>query len=602
MISRIVNETDLKSKFDELNKSKLTVKASNFKERIYDERTLELKVLIEDKSNSEDIKLKANNFKERISDPKTLEIKSLVSEKSLETPTKLKADNFRDKLLFSSSTNLKSSNVDAKRVKFDFVEEKNDNEKTPDYIQNNINKAKEEIKQDISIETPKKTGQVINLSGDKLLSLTESLNKVEKASLLGSNNLKEIDEIIGKVVLGEPLSLTELNQLKKFSDMVIQNSDKLGIKKEVFVELNKLITGVQVASEKYNIKKKDFLKNAEIVNQKLDNLVQIISDPKLKLDSNFVEMLQLLRQRYKGIIASGNPALITMFSTYIDKVIQTVGDIKTGKQTDPTIFRKLHNDYDKFVDTLFKYLSENKVPSKDEIKQYMGELADSFIDMINNDILPNVKTNKDINTSSGNYLSNIKAMMKFSLNEISSMSKVSLSSVRKAMENNNIAQSMSDMSSSIKALKLNFNELSQARKELEEANKKLISFISSAEFKSEFSKVSNGNELLSKVISDAVRESIERADELEELLNLEVNTDDIPTIVDLLQKFRDIISKLDVDLKNIQKEEETSKNIDKKYLNSVKENKDRQEKLDERKSEALKLSLKANKEKFAISK
>ncbi|MFN8578984.1 MAG: hypothetical protein U0354_19320 [Candidatus Sericytochromatia bacterium] len=599
MISQMINETDLRSKFNELNKSKLTIKANNFKERIADEKTLELKVLIEDKSNSEEIKLKANDFKERISDTKTLEIKTLVSDKSSELPTKLKADNFRDKLLFSESKNLKSSNIEVKQVKFDFTNEKDtNNEKTPDYIQVNIDKAKNDIKEDISTEKPKKTGQVINLSGEKLLSLTESLTAVEKASLLSKSGLKEIDQIIGKVVGGEPLNLSELNQLKKFSDLIIENSDKLGIKKEVFVELNKLITGVQVATEKYDIKKKEFMKNTEIVNQKLDSLVQIISDPSLKLDSNFVEMLQLLRQRYKGIIASGNPALIAMFSTYIDKVIKTVEDIKSGKQTDPTIFRKLHNDYDKFVDTLFKYLSENKVPSKDEIKQYMGELADSFIDMLNNDFLPDVKTDNKNNNSS--YLSNMKDMMKMTSNEISSMSKVSLSSVRKAMENDKVFQAMSDMSNSIKSLKISFDELNQARKELEEANKKLISFISSKEFKAELSKVSNGNDLLSRVISDAVRESIEKAEELEDLLNLEIDTNDIPTIVDLLQKFRDIISKLDVDLKKIQQEEEASKNIDKNYLNSVKENKDRQEKLDERKADALKASLKANKEKFAI--
>jgi hypothetical protein len=398
MINQVTSQIDLRAKFDDLKQNKLTIKADNFKDRISEGRNLEIKVLIEDKSNEESLKLKANSFKDKISDTPKLELKALVSEKTSEEPVKVKANSFRDKLLFSETSSLKSSNIEVKQVSFDFTRDIQPVAKTPSYVQEKIDEAKQGIKKEISTAPPKKSGQVINLSGEKLLTLNESLTKVGKTNLLTNQGLKNIQEIIGKVTEGSPLSLNELNDLKKFSELVIENSDKLGVNKETFIELNKLVTGVQVATENLDIKKKEFTKNTEIVNQKLDKLVEVVSDPKLNLDSNFVEMLNLLRQRYKGIIASGNPALIAMFSTYIDKVIQTVDDVKTGKQTDPTIFRKLHVDYDKFVDNLFKYLSENKVPSKDEIREYMGELADSFIDMIKTDVLPNVQSNTEQNT------------------------------------------------------------------------------------------------------------------------------------------------------------------------------------------------------------
>lgn len=618
----ISNQQDnLKAKFDSLRQSKITVKADTFKDKISDERELGIKVLFSDKTSEEDLKVKANVFRDKISDPTTLQLRTIISDKNSEDDIKVKADTFKNKIsTFSSDkvsinsklTNIKTSKVDAANVSFKIfsdnkaiVQEKQE-AKTPDYVKDNFEKAKQEIKQDINTNDTKPLGQTVILDSQSLLSLNESLSGVEKLKLLSTLGLKEIDAIIGKVTEGKGLSLNELAKLKQFSELVIDNADKIGVDKTVFVNLNKLVTGVQVSTEKFQEKRAEFDKNAQVVNQKLDKLVEALSDPKLKLDSNFVEMLSIMRNRYKGILASSNPALIAMFSAYIDKVIQTVQDVKDGKQNDPSIFRKMHADYDKFVDNLLKSIGQNKVPSKEELRAYMGELADSFYDMVQTDILPSVKNTGSSGESQAQgqeppAISKIRSMIKMSNEEISAMSKVSLVSVRKAMSIPSVSTAMADMSSSLKLLKTSFVEVSNAKKELEEATKNLVKLLNSSDFKKSMTDVSAASELTSRNIADEIREAIEKAELLESQLDLEIDSSDSVTIIDLLEKFRSILSQLDEDLKQVRTEEEAAKMIDINYLKSVKENKDRQSFLDQNRTDSLKGSVIQAQKRFAVN-
>lgn len=563
-----------------------------------------------DNLSNTSIKIKANIFRDKISDPKSLEIKSVINDKSIETPIKVKADAFRDKILSFTAdnvavnaklTNIKSSENDPSSLEFKMLRSNNsetkDISKADDYVQNNIDKVSKQIKTDIQSEK-QSIGQLITLSPENLLALTESLTNVEKLQLFTPEGFKKIDTIVGKIIEGNNLSLSDLAQLNKFSNIVLENSDKLGVDKKVFQNLNLLINGVQKSSENMENKKAEFDQNAQILNQKLDSLVATLSDPKLKLDSNFVEMLNILRQRYKGIISSNNPAMITMFSTYLDKVITNVEDIKTGKQNDPLIFRKLHTDYDKFVETLFKSISQNKFPPKEELKAYMGELADSFSVMIKDQVKPG--NSNSATTDQKQALMKMKDIIKFSFSESSALSKVSLISVRKAMSNPTVANIFSDISLSIKNVQNSSIQIFVAKNQLDKSISDLKSFLISDPFKNAFVQVFKSNDFLTQVIADEIEDAIKRADELESKLNLEIDTSASPNIINLLVKFREIISQLDIDLKKLKEKEDLSKAIDTNFLASVKDNQLRQEKLDDKKNQALKKSLEQAKERFAI--
>lgn len=562
-----------------------------------------------DNLTNNSIKIKANLFKDKISDPRSLEIKSVINDQSMEPPVKVKANAFRDKILSFTNdkidvnqkfTNIKSSENDPSSLEFKMLRTNNsevkDNSSTSDYVQNNINRVSKQIKTDIQSEK-QGIGQVITLSPENLLALSESLGNAEKLQLFTPEGLKKIDIIVGKVIEGNNLSLSDLAQLNKFSNIVLENADKLKVDKSVFQNLNSLINGVQKSSENLENKKAEFNQNAQILNQKLDSLVATLSDPKLKLDSNFVEMLNILRQRYKGIVSSNNPAMITMFSTYLDKVINTVEDIKTGKQNDPLIFRKLHTDYDKFVETLFKSISQNKFPPREELKAYMGELADSFSSMIKDQVRPN---NSNFENAQKQALIKMRDSMKFSSNESSALSKVSLISVRKAMSNLIVSNIFSEISSSIKNVQNSSVQIFVAKNQLDKSISDLKSFLISDPFKNTFAQVFKANDFLTKVIADEIEDAIKRANELESKLNLEIDSSTSPNIINLLVKFREIISQLDIDLKKLKEKEDLSKAIDTNFLESVKDNQLRQEKLDNKKEQALKKSVEQAKEKFAI--
>ena len=619
MISNISSQ-DLKAKFENINQNKITVKADIFKNKIADGINTESNITVS-KGSIESSKTGNNSYQSKISGKTVSNIHSLINDKASEGNVKVKANVFKDKILAFSNDNMaidtrisKISKVNPNLISFttkkiDLPETLNPEIGSNDYIKNNLDKVTDKIKDDI------KTGggtQGVSLPTADIYALNDAFNNVQKLQLYSTKGLEKVEDIIGKVIEGKTLSLSELADLKKFSDLTIANADKLGVNKATFEKLNSLITGVQKSSENLEVKTEEFNKNAELVNKKLDALVAAVSDPKLNLDSNFVEMLNILRQRYKGIISSANPAMINMFSAYMDKVMQTIQDVKDGKERDPGIFRKLQNDYDKFSENLFNAMGQGKLPPDAEIKAYMGELSESFIDMVKTHVMPSISSGQgssNLASSSGKVNSNpalpaMRKLMQFTPEESSVMSKVSLNSVRKAMSIDKVENAFSDISSSIKSLKMSAIDVFSAKKQLEESMSQLRKLLSSNEFKSSFSEIKNlsGGDSLTKVLADEIRAAIARAEELEAKLNLEIDNSDAPGIIDLLIKFREIITQLDIDLRKVKDKEERTKGIDKDFLKSTNDIQTRKDSLDKMRDESLKKVLKSVKEKFALNK
>lgn len=86
-------------------------------------------------------------------------------------------------------------------------------------------------------------------------------------------------------------------------------------------------------------------------------------------------------------------------------------------------------------------------------------------------------------------------------------------------------------------------------------------------------------DLRSIYLQEQINELIKKAEELEDELNLEIDMSGSMTVIDLLAKFREIITKLDSELRAIKENNSLKKSIDNNYLQSVKEDNDKREQI-----------------------
>ena len=587
-------------KSDYTSQGKITLKADTFRNKITDSgNNAENKISVDESPIEKPITIKNQN---KLLLKTSSNIKSLVNKKT-EVSVKIKANMFKDKISAFSTDNIsintqltKESSLDPNLVSFKnktpLLERINNQVRETHNVMTNLYKAPVEINDNKKFTSSPSAN---------IYALSEAFSNAQRLQLFSIKGLEKVKRIINRSIEGKILSFDELDHLKKFSDLVINNSDKLGINQDPFENLRSLTGKVQKSIEDAHLKTEGFNRNAQSIDQKLADLVNAASDPKLNLDSNFVKMLNIVSQRYKDIIFSADPDMINLFFVYIDKLIQTIQDIKLAKEKDPVIFRKLQTDYNNFSQNLFNILEQDKIYSEaGKFNLYMGELSEPFIDMLKTKF-----SMKSSHKEISNYnLVPTKEVMQFSSEESLIISKVSLSSVRKATSVETVINASTEINRCMKSLKIMAIDVFKAKQQLKEAISQLRKFLNFDQFKISFSELETLSEddSLTKVLADETRAAIDRADELEAKLNLEIDNSDAPGIVDLLIKFREIITQLEMNLKQIKEQEEKSKAIDDNFLATNNDIQTRKNSLDKMMDEALKKSLKSVKEKFALSK
>lgn len=575
--------------------------------------------------------------------------KFIHDKESIISPVKIKADAFKNKVSHSNedlitiedNVDLKNnpivnSSADINTNSFNFQQAKANKQnetKFPDNKENEIaeiriageqrdNSSSSYVIKNIEIAKNQITDLINNNDGpsgkrkniqfssnafdqETMLLLTNAARKLEKSKAMSPENLNKINEIIDRIIEGKGDKLTnlELKQLKEFCIQVVENSEELGIAKADFQSLSTLIDGVMVARDAVRGKREDFLKQAEATEKKLENLVKIVSDPSLTIDSNFVEMLVTVKAKYASIQASGDPVAIAIYSAYLDKIMQTLENIKSGKQKDPGIFRKIQAEYENFSKNLFQKLGTNQLPTE-EIKTYLGEASGPVITMlqleINDNYLPSGKkhyeggglegdglVSKDLKPSSTdnlltghlNIFEKRKSLLSFTPEESSGISKVNLNSVRKALENEKVSTAISELRSSVIDLNKKYQELADAELKLKNIEQILINLLLSNSFKKAWQYLEKDPDSVNNKLTEIIEQFIANADKLQEEMDLSVDPS-AANMIDLLRIFRKIIVELDIELKRINKNKREQDLIDENFSKAIRDNKERQEKLD----------------------
>ncbi len=605
----------------------------------------ELKTQLKDSGPPVNQKIKVVEFKDKV-EPKIelpgLEdesIEKLIHEnEDLVNPIKIKADVFKDKVNqttdntlatednynFKNKSNANSSNSKLNINSFNFSVNKSgkqtdnnqENYETKDYspaayVSLQFDNATAQIKDLISKNSLKNEQYSSNaFNNETMYFLSDAVKILEQYKAIAPTNLDKMTDIINMIVSGQgdKLSDADLKELKEFCLEAAESAEKMDLSKSDFQSIATLIDGVMVARENVKGKKEAFINQAEITGKKLLNLITVVSDPKLKIDSNFVEMLTIVKAKYAAILDSRDPVAIAIYSAYLDKIMQALEDIKSGKQKDPSIFRKIQTEYENFAKGLFHKLGNGQVPVE-ELKNFMGEAAGPVISMLEIEL----KESKAKGHKSARSLSNLppgtdehttvhtgptttedttinekrKKLLTFPQDESSKISKISLISVRKSMENDAVSFVVSDVRSSVEQLNKKSKELASAELNLRKTQGELVKFLSSENFYETWKKFMDGSGLEENNLPEIIEALILKAERMIEEMDLSVD----PAAADmseLLKKFREIIVELDLELRRINKKEDDQELLDEKFSKALRDNRERQEMLDKARNEAVK--------------
>ena len=181
-----------------------------------------------------------------------------------------------------------------------------DNQSRQKQINAQVNSSAQEVKDLIkegNEQVPANKGiKFIDPTKSELLYiLADGTTALEKTKSFSEKDLNEVNNIFGKIIEGKKIHESELIKLRNVASFLLKNSDKLNLNKENFQKLYEYSDGLLVASKNVEQKTDEFKKQVEIVNQKLEKLTEAISDPNLKLNSNFIEMFKITGAKYNEV-------------------------------------------------------------------------------------------------------------------------------------------------------------------------------------------------------------------------------------------------------------------------------------------------------------
>jgi hypothetical protein len=349
-----------------------------------------------------------------------------------------------------------------------------------------------------------------------------------------------------------------------------------------------------------------FIQTSQKVTSNLDTLIDAIGNSKNK--NSLTDSLRDIMAKYKEALASGDKQLIALYSGLIDKITNQINNGATGAQIAETM-----KQYNNLVTKIY----DNNASSEEvnnELKAFLGdELYNVFISDLSDSPTvfsggeggggtvspmsnggnkpegndeqggqggkkPNGGNNKD-----GNPIDILRARankepgkprpMKFDGNDIKKIEVMTSTEIKQVIE-------------SIPGLKEGLKELEKINKELIKDQINLFNFTNDQKILS--SNINPEKDSVQDNIKERIRKLIENAEIMEQNLNLEFETGDT-TIVSLLEKFRDIITKLDMDSKNNALKSLESILIDQKNQSYIRDMELRWKSLDKAKSELNKI-------------
>lgn len=531
-----------------------------------------------------------SNIEKDNSVSKTSNVNQIKSIKDLSSNSNFKSATF-DTNSFNFSDKSKKITINDKSVKMETInvkatsfinqlEKQFANTSGSNYVQENLNKYTSELK-DVLNGIKSERSEEIPI--DFIYSLSDVLSQLEKSTSFSKENLNQINSILDKITTQEKLTGEELLKLKDFSSYIVKNSQNIGIDPKEFEKLGSLIDGVSKAREIVNQKRDEFNVKVDALEQKMQLFLSLCKDPSMKVDSNFVAMVQTVTDKYKGIKSSGNEVSVAMFSTYMDKLFSTMEDIKSGKETNPLAFASLQREYQNSVNQVLIEMSKGQKPISIQSNGFWGKMAKDVYVMIERQA--KAKAEQGGTTLSDSYKEmarDIKTQISFTPTESKTISQVRADSVKKVMNDERISTMVSDIRESTNDIAISFKELNQSQSFLEEIEIELRKYINSDEFTTSFESLLESDSL-DNVLDSIIQDIIKTADYLESSINFDfILSDSIST---LFEKFRTIVTDLEEQTKKLNQDSFEKKRIEEKHSKEIRDNKEYQNRLDKDREE-----------------
>lgn len=531
-----------------------------------------------------------SNIEKDNSVSKTNNVNQIKSIKDLSSNSNFKSANF-DTNSFDFSDKSKKITINDKSIKMETInvkatsfinqlERQFANTSGSNYVQENLNKYTSELK---DVLNGIKSERSEEIPTDFIYSLSDVLSQLEKSTSFSKDNLNQINSILDKITTQEKLTGNELVKLKDFSSYIVQNAQTIGIDPKEFEKLGSLIDGVSKAREVVNQKRDEFNVKVDALEQKMEQFLSICKDPSMKVDSNFVAMVQAVTDKYKGIKSSGNEVSVAMFSTYMDKLFSTMEDIKSGKETNPLAFANLQREYQTSVNQALIEMSKGQKPTSIQSNGFWGKMAKDVYVMIERQA--KAKAEQGGTTLSDTYKEmarDIKTQISFTPTESKTISQVRADSVKKVMNDERMYTMVSDIRESTTDVAISFKELNQSQSFLEEIEIELRKYINSDEFTTSFESLLESDSL-DNVLDSIIQDIIKTADYLESSINFDfILSDSIST---LFEKFRTIVTDLEEQTKKLNQDSFEKKRIEEKHSKEIRDNKEYQNRLDKDREE-----------------
>jgi hypothetical protein len=425
-------------------------------------------------------------------------------------------------------------------------------------LKNKIAKAPENLQRDLTFNS------LINLSKKDDFDYTMDLNIISltkkiltklnenpsKSMLIQQDLLNKIELIMDKSL---PLSIQDVDNLKNnVSDLCKVE----GVTSQSLVKFKDLIIKSKYIKGNKDIVTEKYLSESKNVNNCATQLQIEIKKLRPEQQNGFTKTISELLEKYEIALKSGDVTKIAMYSALIEKILARVREGKTEEQeknTGKTIGQDISDlitEYDNLVNRSFS--SDDKT-ILDDLKKYLGE--DRY-----NLILNSAKKEQNSQNYEGsNNVSKGKNDDDIVLNHIRNSIGVKTSDGKitkpKPIISNELKQELSKVTSrNMIDLFKNNPDFKKAFDNFEESNKKFIDAqINLSRFLIKindiFVKPNKKDDFVEQNLREELRKLIEKVEIMEENLNLDVNIGET-TIVTLLEKFRDIINKLDIDTRN----------------------------------------------------
>lgn len=448
---------------------------------------------------------------------------------------------------------------------------------------------------------------------------SELLRRMSMNGSIDESKLSELNSILNKFAVGACTN-DDIKKLREFLTKGINDKSFEGIANQQDIEaLNSLLVQLDNSNRKVEHARGDFyLRSIEDIKSSAVALRDILSS---KPDNNFSKAITTLLNDYERVLANGNPAEIAIYKEMLNKLLTAAKEGASGQK-----LQQIMNEYS----DVQKAIADKSPGAKDKIRNFLGQKVFNDLTVVLKDYYNNIKGNssKDnpnersadrksqpnkgnnvagdsktptvnkenkAETTNADNVTNDDPWMSF-INDtkhslptytpefVNNFAKITDAEIKEVFSIPGINKVLDNYFEAGKRFDQRLNDLSKALTERENITKSVNKALN------DVFKIEPDSQLFNdiKEMYQEINKLIELAEKIEDGLDLSVDGSS-ENMVNLLEKFREIINKCDTDMKKIIKQMLEKQNISESFTRNGLDMKQRWEKLDAVKEELMKV-------------